>query len=230
MRCRGDLQVRSADGQRRSASTWLGSGGRPTKWNRAPVKAEQFGEPAVGIGWDKRKEPWCLTTSLEGRTASETTKPWGHRLTIEDTLRDARAMQVGMGLKATHTSYAQQPDKSLMLTAIAHALRCLLRAAIGQVGLDPTIPVNTIQRRIHSIRTSDHAPCTARRAPTTTPAWQSEPWSPRCATASSVESVCRRSAQERVLCRRPRCGSTRTLMRPARIPTTSSTNPHDLDR
>ncbi len=99
MRCRGNLQVRSADGQRRSASTWLGPGGRPTKWKRAPVTAEQFGVPAVGIRWDKGKEPWCLTTSLEGRTASKTTKPWGHRITIQDTLRDERAMQARNGLE-----------------------------------------------------------------------------------------------------------------------------------
>ena len=152
VRFRGNILVVSADGQSRPAAAWLGPRARPVKLTRARVTADQFEVPAVVIVWDKKmKEPWCLATSLDGRTASETIKLYGRRFTIEETFRDQKDLHFGMGLKATHIHKPHRRDRLLMLLAIAHALLCLLGAAAEEVGLDRILRANTVKRRTHSL-------------------------------------------------------------------------------
>jgi hypothetical protein len=104
--------------------------------------------PAVVVVHDKRmKDPWCLATSRADLSASEVTKLYGKRFTIEETFRDTKDIHFGMGLKATHIGDSSRRDRLLFLGAIAHALLTLLGAAGERAGLDRTLKVNTSKKR-----------------------------------------------------------------------------------
>jgi hypothetical protein len=75
------------------------------------------------------KEPWCLATSLSGKTAAEIVKLYGRRFTIEETFRDTKDIRFGLGLSAMHIDRTDRSDRLLFLFAIAHARLMLLGAA-----------------------------------------------------------------------------------------------------
>jgi hypothetical protein len=55
---------------------------------------------------------------------------------VEETFRDEKDIDFGLGLSATHVGSGDRRDRLLLLAAIAHALRTLLGAAGEKVGLD----------------------------------------------------------------------------------------------
>lgn len=99
----------------------------------------------------KMKEPWCLATSLGDAPASDIIKLYGRRFTIEETFRDTKDLNFGMGLSATHIRSAERRDRLLLLVAVAHTLLSLLGAASEESGLDKYLKVNTVKRRTHSL-------------------------------------------------------------------------------
>lgn len=140
------------DEQTKKAGEWVSESGRATKLVGASVTAEQFPTGAVVVVHHKRmKEPWCLVTSRAKRTASATVKSYGRRFTIEETFRDQKDLNFGLGLSATHIGRPARRDRLLMLLAIAQALLTLLGAAAERVGLDRLLKANTSKKRTHSL-------------------------------------------------------------------------------
>lgn len=122
IRFRDNILVTSAEGERKTAREWIADTGRPRKLVLAKVTADESMVPAVVIAWDRKmKDPWCLATSLDQRTARQVVKLYGRRFTIEETFRDIKDPHFGMGLRATNICSESRRDRLLLLVAV---LRC----------------------------------------------------------------------------------------------------------
>lgn len=151
IRFRGGILVEH-EGETKPANQWLPPSGRATKLAGARVTGDGTPVGAVVVVHNKRmKEPWCLATNLDMRTAASVVKLYGRRFTIEETFRDQKDLRFGMGLRATHIRSAARRDRLLLLLALAHALLTLLGAASERAGLDAYLKANTVKRRTHSL-------------------------------------------------------------------------------
>jgi len=152
IRFRGGILVENAAGETRTAGEWVASGGRALMMRGPKVTADKADVPAVVLVHARNmKEPWCIATSLSGKTASEVVKLYGRRFTIEETFRDTKDIRFGLGLKATHIGRTDRRDRLLFLFAMAHALLTLLGAASEASGLDRTLKSSTTKQRTHSL-------------------------------------------------------------------------------
>jgi hypothetical protein len=151
IRFRGNILVEH-NGKTKPAAKWLPASGRATKLAGARVTGERTQVGAVVVVHQTRmKEPWCLATNLDTRTAAAIVKLYGRRFTIEETFRDQKDLRFGMGLRATHIRSAARRDRLLLLLALAQALLTLLGAASERAGLDAYLKANTVKRRTHSL-------------------------------------------------------------------------------
>ena len=152
IRFRGGILVENADREVRPANEWVRPGGRAFLIHGAKVTGDRASVPAVVLVRARNmKEPWCLATSLSGKTAAEIVKLYGRRFTIEETFRDTKDIRFGLGLSATHIGRTDRRDRLLFLFAIAHARLTILGAASEASGLDRTLKVSTATHRTHSL-------------------------------------------------------------------------------
>ena len=148
IRFRQDIFLSDGVQEPRPAIDWMAPSGRAMMLKYATVTLDKYQVPAVVLTHDKRmKEAWCLATSRVDLTASQVTKLYGKRFTIEETFRDTKDIHFGMGLKATHIGDSSRRDRLLLLGAVAHALLTLLGAAGERCGLDRTPRTNTSKKR-----------------------------------------------------------------------------------
>ncbi len=148
IRFRECIQLTSSTGITAPASEWLSKSGRAISLKNMAVTADQYVVPAIVIARDPRmKEMWCLATSRSDVGASEITKWYGKRFTIEETFRDTKNGHLGMGLSATHIRNEARRDRLIFIAAIAQMLVTLLGAAGEKCGLDRTLKSNTSARR-----------------------------------------------------------------------------------
>lgn len=139
-------------GESKAGTAWLAKKGKATKYVDCAVTGRKTPVPAiVTVKAAKMKEAWCLATSLADHPASEVVKLYGRRFTIEETFRDSKDLNFGMGLSSTHIKSAARRDRMLMLVAVAHTLLTLLGAACEQTGLDRKLKANTSTKRTHSL-------------------------------------------------------------------------------
>ena len=148
IRFRQDILVTDQWGNQRPAVQWLHESGRARLLRDMAVTADCYVLPAVVLVHDKRmKEAWCLATSRSELKATELTRLYGKRFTIEETFRDTKDVHFGMGLKATHIGDSSRRDRLLLLGAVAHALLTLLGDAGERAGLDRLLKTNTSKKR-----------------------------------------------------------------------------------
>ena len=152
IRFRGNIRVESASGEARSGNDWVLPTGRALMLRGARVTDDRAAVPAVVVVHARgMKEPWCMVTSRKDFTASQVTKRYGRRFSIEETFRDTKDLRFGLGLKATHIGKPERRDRMLLLVAMAHALLTLLGAASEATGMDAYLKANTVKRRTHSL-------------------------------------------------------------------------------
>ena len=151
IRFKQDVLV-AVDDTRQKAGTLVPPNGRVRMLPNAIVTGRKVQVPAVVLVKAKRmKEPWCLATSLATLEAQEIVRLYGRRFTIEETFRDTKDINFGMGLRATHIRRADRRDRLLLLAALAHSLLSLLGVASERSGMDRGLKVNTVKRRTHSL-------------------------------------------------------------------------------
>src|SRR5665811_1846448 len=85
------------------------------------------------------------------KTASDLTKLYGKRWSIECGFRDTKDLRFGMGMKSIHVKSPIRRDRLWLLNALAIALLTLLGAAGEALGYDRFLKSNTSQRRTHSL-------------------------------------------------------------------------------
>lgn len=152
IRFRGNIRVENVHGESRSANDWVLPTGRAFMIRGAKVTDDRAEVPAVVVVHAKgMKEPWCMVTSRKDFTASQVTKRYSRRFSIEETFRDTKDLRFGLGLKATHIGKPERRDRMLLLVAMAHALLTLLGAASEATGMDAYLKANTVKRRTHSL-------------------------------------------------------------------------------
>lgn len=137
IRFRGVVYVESADGERRKAKDWLGSGGRMRVLRGARVTAE--GEPVpvvVCVQQKAMKEPWLLASSREDLKGAEIKGLYGKRFTVEETFRDLKNPRLGLGLKQTVIERTERRDALFLLATLAHTLLTVLGKAGQELGLE----------------------------------------------------------------------------------------------
>ena len=153
IRFKSGIQV-TADGERRTAGSWVPPNGRATRLGNALVTKQNFPLPAVVVVKAPRmREPWCLAVSDPSLKAAEAANLYGRRFTIEESFRDTKDIRFGMGLSATHISDPMRRDRLLLIAAIAGALLTLLGAAGESLGMDRMLKANTSKKRTHSLFT-----------------------------------------------------------------------------
>ena len=85
-------------GERRKAGDWKANGSRARTLRQARVTADGTPVPAVVIEKAERmKYPCCFVTSLTQRSDSKIMQHYRRQFTIEETFRDAKDVQLGMG-------------------------------------------------------------------------------------------------------------------------------------
>lgn len=152
IRFRGNIHVTAADGEKRTAAEWVGTGGRARKLTGAAVTATPQPVGAVVCVHAKgMKEPWCLAASNAAATTREIVNLYSKRWTIEPSFRDTKDLRFGMGLSALHIGDPERRDRLLLLNAFAVFLLTLLGAAGESIGMDRHLKVNTAKTRSHSL-------------------------------------------------------------------------------
>jgi hypothetical protein len=152
IRFRGNITVTAADGDVRTASGWVGPGGRATVLRGARVTAERYQVGTVVCVRDKdMKQAWCLATNLIDATASVLKGLYGKRWAIECGFRDTKDLHFGMGMGLIHVSTPARRDRLWLLNALAIVLLTLLGAAGEGLGYDRYLKSNTTRRRTHSL-------------------------------------------------------------------------------
>ena len=152
IRFRGNIHVTDADGQTKTATEWVGKGGRARKLRDARVtaKGQQVGA-VVCVHAKGMKEPWCLATSEREATAATLVNHYARRWTIEPQFRDTKDLQFGMGLSSTRIGEPMRRDRLLLISAFATALLTLLGAVGESLGMDRLLKSNTSKARTHSL-------------------------------------------------------------------------------
>jgi hypothetical protein len=152
IRFRGNITVTAADGEARTASGWVGPGGRASVLRGALVTAERYQVGTVVCVRDKdMKQAWCLATNLADATAGFLKELYGRRWGIECGFRDTKDLHFGMGMGLIHVSTPGRRDRLWLLNALAVVLLTLLGAAGEDLGYDRYLKSNTTKRRTHSL-------------------------------------------------------------------------------
>jgi hypothetical protein len=84
------------------------------------------------------KEPWCLATS-RNEPANDTVGFYGKRFTIEETFRDEKDPNFGMGVLDTHIADPARRDRLLLVFAVTFVLLTMLGRAGEEVHADRLI-------------------------------------------------------------------------------------------
>jgi len=152
IRFRGNITVTAADGEVRTAASWVGPGGRARVLRGASVTAERYAVGSVLCVQDREmKQAWCLATSSTDASAWALTSLYGKRWSIECSLRDTKDLRFGMGMGSIHVRTPARRDRLWLLNALAIALLTLLGAAGEALGYDRYLKSNTAKRRTHSL-------------------------------------------------------------------------------
>ncbi|MBU1240789.1 IS4 family transposase [Myxococcota bacterium] len=152
IRFKGNIMITDSHGEMRPAREWLHPSGRAKKMNEVRVTAEQTEVPAVLLVHAKKmKDPWFIATSRSDLTASQITKLYGRRFTIEETFRDIKDHRFGMGLSMTSIKDPGRRDRLLFLAAMSHVLFTMLGMASERSGYDRYLKTNTSKKRTHSL-------------------------------------------------------------------------------
>lgn len=154
IRFRGNIHVRSAQGETRTAAAWVPAAGRPRMLKGAAVTADEAPVPAVVVV--KRagmKEAWCLSTSRADLSAAAVIALYGRRFTIEENFRDTKDPRFGLGLSSVRIRDVGRRDRLLLLAALSEALLTLLGAASERAGLSKRLYAGTSKARVHSLFT-----------------------------------------------------------------------------
>ncbi|MCU4162278.1 hypothetical protein AiwAL_19750 [Acidiphilium sp. AL] len=142
----------AADGEMRTASAWVGRGGRARILRGAAVTAECYQVGTVLCVQDKdMKQAWCLAASDGTASASGLKALYGKRWSIECGLRDTKDLRFGMGMGSIHVSTPARRDRLWLIAAFAVMLLTLLGAAGEVLGYDRFLKSNTAKRRTHSL-------------------------------------------------------------------------------
>jgi len=97
----GNILVTAADGEARTAASWVGTTGRARILRCAKVTAERHEVGTVVCVREKDMKPaWCLATNSTDETAKDLTRFYGARWGIESELRDTKDLRFGMGMGA----------------------------------------------------------------------------------------------------------------------------------
>jgi hypothetical protein len=152
IRFRGNIMVTAANGEARTAASWVRPGGRARTLRCAKVTAEGYEVGTVVCVRDpEMKQAWCLATSSTDETAKDLTRYYGSRWGIESGLRDSKDIRFGMGMGSMRVNSPERRDRLWLLNAFAVVLLTLLGAAGEAVGLDRLLKSNTAKRRVHSL-------------------------------------------------------------------------------
>lgn len=152
IRFRGNIHVRNAQGEVRTAAQWVQPGGRPRRLADAAVTADEAPVPAVVVVKKAgMKEAWCLATSRADLPAAEVIMLYSKRFSIEENFRDTKDPRFGLGLSMVRLGDCGRRDRMLWLATLAEALLTLLGAASERTGLDKRLYPGTAKRRVHSL-------------------------------------------------------------------------------
>jgi hypothetical protein len=152
IRFRGNILVENQEGVTKAAAQWLGARGHAVMLKGAKVTGERTEVPAVVVLQEKEmKQVWCLATSLSEKTAREVTKLYGKLFTTEETFRDQKNLNFGLGLSAVHIKDASRRDRMLLLVAMAEILLTLLGAASEASGMDKKLGSDHTKKRTVSL-------------------------------------------------------------------------------
>jgi hypothetical protein len=152
IRFRGNISVTAADGETRTAASWVGPGGRARTLRRAKVTAERYEVGTVLCVRDTdMKQAWCLATNSTDETAKDLMRFYGARWGIESGLRDTKDLRFGMGMGSMRVNSPERRDRLWLLNAFAVVLLTLLGAAGEALGYDRLLKSNTAKRRTHSL-------------------------------------------------------------------------------
>lgn len=151
IRFRKNIRV-EVRGESRPAHEWLSPTGRAKKLRKALLTEERAEVPAVVcVRAKKMKQAWYLATSLDALGTQKIVSLYGKRFRIEETFRDTKNGQYGLGLSNTHIRQPGRRDRLLLVMAMAYALLTLLGAAGEAAGLDRMLKANTSKRRTMSL-------------------------------------------------------------------------------
>jgi hypothetical protein len=152
VRFRGDILVKSAQGERKKAREWVPASGHARLLKGACVTDDEARVAAVVLVHKRgMKEAWCLATSFEEAKAAEVVNTYSRRFTCEENFRDIKDIRFGMGLSAMRVRSPERRDRLLLISALALALLTLLGAAGESLGYERHLKANTAKTRTYSL-------------------------------------------------------------------------------
>jgi hypothetical protein len=137
IRFRGNIQLTTAEGETRTAASWVGPGGRARILRCAKLTAEHHEVGTVVCVRDKNmKQAWCLAANSTDETAKDLTRFYASRWGIECGLHDTKDLRFGMGMGSMRANSPARRDRLWLLNTFAVVLLTLLGAAGEALGHD----------------------------------------------------------------------------------------------
>ncbi len=95
------------------------------------------------------KEPWLLATNLptEAFSSTQVVKLYARRMQIEETFRDLKSLQYGMGLRQSRSRCPRRYDVLLLIALLAEILLWCIGLAARHLGWQRRFQANTIRDR-----------------------------------------------------------------------------------
>ncbi|WP_335912385.1 MULTISPECIES: IS4 family transposase [Shewanella] len=95
------------------------------------------------------KEPWLLATNLptEAFSSTQVVKLYARRMQIEETFRDLKSPQYGMGLRQSRSRCPRRYDVLLLIALLAEILLWCIGLAARHLGWQRRFQANTIRDR-----------------------------------------------------------------------------------
>lgn len=152
LRLKRDILITNAVGESIMAEELVPTNGRVKALEDVLVTAKKRSVPLfVCVKAKRMKDAWCLISSHKERAPREIIELYGRRFTVEETFRDTKNLNFGLGLSATHIRSASRRDRMLLLIAMAQGLLTLLGEASERSGMDRYLKINTVKTRTMSL-------------------------------------------------------------------------------
>ena len=133
------------------ASLDVSRGDRGRDWGRGLVtEGHPFSIRLVTTFAEEAKEPWYLATDLN-QPPPEVIRLYQRRMWIEETFRDWKNRNWGLGLDAVRLSEPERHDRLFVVLALAYAFLCAFGAAAESLEVDRLMKANTVSERVMNL-------------------------------------------------------------------------------
>lgn len=122
------------------------------EWGWGTLGEKRWGKVRlVSARAKKAEEPWILVTNMGYLAPHEVTALYAKRFWIEETFRDLKNRELGLGMDRVCLSSAERFDRHFVILALAYMFLCAFGAVAEIAQFAERLKANTVKRRVLSL-------------------------------------------------------------------------------